>query len=566
MTQVELQQKLDELIAGWENECVEFKETNDNYSTSDIGKYFSALANEANLKTKESGWLVFGVRNRDRSVVGTTFREERERLHATKKQIADGTDPSTTFREIHELTDRSGSRVVMLEVPPAPRGMPIGWNGHYYARDHESLAALSIAKLDEIRAQTAGHDWSAGIVASASLADLDPDAITKARDVFRAHRTDRFPDGVVDGWSDTTFLENAKLTINGSITRAALLLLGKHTCTHFINPQVAELSWKLEGPEQAYEHFGPPFLLTTSRLYQRIRNITLKFLPAGQLVPKEVPKYDQKIVLEALHNCIAHQDYTRCERVLVIERPDELIFRNAGGFIEGTVDDYVLRNRTPTRYRNKFLAEAMVNLRMMDTLGYGIREVMFKGQAGNYRPLPFYQNEGPHEVEVHLPGRFIDENYSRLLLANPDLQLADIIALDRIQKHLTVPAHVLKELRKRGWVEGHKPNIHISAAVASTTGQKASYIRTRKQDDDYYKKLVLDFLEEWVEGTPKDMRDLLLPKLSDGLTDAQKRHKVRNLLTAMRKEAQIVAVGVKQAARWRLPFGYGPAPAKPPSQ
>jgi len=506
---------------------------------------------------------VFGVRNRDRTVVGTSYRQDLERLQSIKQQIAEDTEPNTSFREVHVLTERSGQRVVLFEIPAAPQGMPINWKGHYHARNGESLGALSITKQDDIRAQSVGHDWSAGIVQGALLSDLDPEAIAKAREVFKAHRTDRFPDGVMDGWSDPVFLDNAKLTINGAITRTALLLLGKHTCTHFINPQIAELSWKLEGPEQAYEHFGPPFLLTTSKLYQRIRNITLRFLPVGQMVPKEVPKYDQKIVLEALHNCIAHQNYTKCERVLVIERPDELIFRNAGGFIEGTVDDYVLRNRTPTRYRNKFLAEAMVNLRMMDTLGYGIREVMFKGQAGSYRPLPFYEKEGPHEVEVHLPGRFIDENYSRLLLANPDLQLADIIALDRIQKHLPVPTPVLQTLRKRGWIEGHKPNIHISAAVASTTGQKASYIRTRKQNDDYYKKLVLDFLDEWVEGTPKDMRDLLLPKLSDGLTDAQKRHKVRNLLTAMRKEGQIVAVGVKQAARWRLPFGYGPAPAKP---
>jgi ATP-dependent DNA helicase RecG len=562
MTQAELQQKLNELIAGWENEVVEFKEANDNFSTSDIGKYFSALSNEANLKNKDAGWLVFGVRNRTRTVVGTTYREDRERLQSIKKQIGDGTDPNTTFREVYEFTS-TGMRVVMFQIPPAPRGIPIAWNRHYYARHNESTSGLDMAKLDEIRSQVAGFDWSAVVVPEASINDLDPAALAKAREVFATRYADRFPVGAVQTWNDETFLDQARLTINGCITRTTLLLLGKHTSTHFINPAVAELTWKLEGPELAYEHYGPPFLLTTSQLFGRIRNINLKFYPQGELLPKEMLKYDQRIVLEALHNCIAHQDYGRNERILVIERPDELIFQNAGGFYDGSSDDYLLRHKTPSRYRNRFLAQAMVQLRMVDTMGFGIREVMFRGQADSYRPLPFYEKEGPEHVVLHLPGRIIDENYSRLLLANPDLQLADIIALDRIQKHLSVPTPVLKTLRKRGWIEGHKPNIHISAAVASTTGQKASYIRTRKQDDDYYKKLVLDFLEEWVEGTPKDMRDLLLPKLSDGLTDAQKRHKVRNLLTAMRKDKQIVAVGVKQAARWRLPFGYGPAPAKP---
>lgn len=552
MTQAELQQKLDELIAGWENEVVEFKEANDNFSTSDIGKYFSALSNEANLKNKDAGWLVFGVRNRARSVVGTTYREDHERLHCIKKQIGDGTDPNTTFREVHELITAAGLRVVLFEVPPAPRGIPIAWNRVHYGRHHESLEVLDLTKQEEIRSQQAGFDWSAVVVPDATIDDLDPEALAKAREVFASRYADRFPAGAVQAWDVPTFLEQAKLTLNGRIVRATLLLLGKHTTTNFISPAVAELSWKLEGPELAYEHFGPPFLLTTAQLFGRIRNIMLRFYPAGELLPKEMLKYDQKIVLEALHNCIAHQDYARNERVIVIERPDELVFQNAGGFYDGTSEDYLLRHKTPSRYRNRFLAQAMVHLRMVDTMGFGIREVMFRGQAGSYRPLPFYEQEGPDHVVLHLPGQIIDENYSRLLLANPDLKLADIIALDRIQRKKPVPRETIKVLRKCGWIEGRSPNFHISAAITASTGQKVDYIRTRKQDDDHYKKLVTDYLEEWREAKPKEIRDLLLSKLSDGLTEAQKRNKVRNLLTAMRKEGRIVADGVKNAARWKL--------------
>ena len=61
MIENELQQLLSRLLAGWESECVEFKNANDNYSTSDIGKYFSALSNEANLRGLVAAWLVFGV-------------------------------------------------------------------------------------------------------------------------------------------------------------------------------------------------------------------------------------------------------------------------------------------------------------------------------------------------------------------------------------------------------------------------------------------------------------------------------------------------------------------------
>jgi ATP-dependent DNA helicase RecG len=123
-----LRQKLTDLIATWENEVVEFKEVSNDYDTDKIGRYFSALANEANLRDTDAGWLVFGVNNKTRDVVGTNYRPERERLDGLKHQIAQGADPSTTFRQIHEV-DVDDKRVVMLEIPPAPRGIPIAWQG-----------------------------------------------------------------------------------------------------------------------------------------------------------------------------------------------------------------------------------------------------------------------------------------------------------------------------------------------------------------------------------------------------------------------------------------------------
>jgi ATP-dependent DNA helicase RecG len=547
-----LQNRLDTLIAEWENECVEFKDANDNFSTSEIGKYFSALANEANLRGRESAWLIFGVDNKTRKVIGTRYREDRERLHSLKKQIADGSEPSTSFREIHELHDRNGNRVVLLEIPAAPCGMPISWNGHYHARDNESLAPLSLAKLDEIRAQGAAADWSAVICPEATLADLDPAALAKARELFITKYGDRIPVETIRAWDAATFLDHAKLTIQGNLTRATLLLLGRPQSTHFLSPHVAEISWKLEGPELAYEHFHPPFLLETSQLFQRIRNLRLSFLPPGQLIPVDIPKYDQRIVLEALHNCIAHQDYTRCERVLVIERVGELEFQNAGGFYDGKPEDYILGNRTPSRYRNRFLAEAMTTLRMVDTMGFGIREVMFRGQARRYLPLPDYDLSDPGHVVMHLAGRFIDENYSRALLTHGDFTLGDILALDHVQKGICPDEATLKSLRKRGLVEGRRPTVHVSASVAEATGHKADYIRTRRQDDAHYRKLILDYIAQWKQAPTREIRDLLMDKLPDNLDQLQKENKIRNLLAALREEGKIRNIGSRRYPRWVL--------------
>ncbi|CUI84606.1 ATP-binding protein [Pigmentiphaga sp. YJ18] len=143
MTQPDLSQRLDSLVATWENEVVEFKQAGDNYSTDDIGKYFSALANEANLRGSDGDWLVFGVNNKTRRAVGTDYRLQSERLHSLKMQVAENAEPRITFREIHELEHTDG-RVLMFEISAAPQGIPIAWKGDYYARAGESLVSLGL--------------------------------------------------------------------------------------------------------------------------------------------------------------------------------------------------------------------------------------------------------------------------------------------------------------------------------------------------------------------------------------------------------------------------------------
>ncbi len=142
MDTTELQAKLDSLIAEWENEVIEFKQAGESFSTNDIGKYFSALSNEANLRSVENAWLVFGVSDA-KNIVGTDYRPEPDRLQSLKMQIADDTEPSIAFRNIYELPHENG-RVILFEIPPAPRGIPIAWKGHYYARAGESLVAIPL--------------------------------------------------------------------------------------------------------------------------------------------------------------------------------------------------------------------------------------------------------------------------------------------------------------------------------------------------------------------------------------------------------------------------------------
>jgi ATP-dependent DNA helicase RecG len=546
----QLTDHFDQLLNSWENEVVEFKEAGSGFSTGRVGEYFSALANEANLRSVAAGWLVFGVSDKTRTVTGTHYRLDLEQLQGLKMQIAADTEPSTTFRDIHEL-DHPNGRVLLMEVPAAPRGIPIAWKGHYYARAGESLISLGLDKLDEIRRQTADHDWSATIVPDATFDDFDTLALDRARQAFARKYANRIPASEVSNWSIANLTDRAKLTINGQVTRAALLLLGKPESTWRLSPNPAQMTWNLVGQESAYEHFGPPFLLSTTELFLRIRNIQLRLLPQDQLLPEEVSKYDQQSVLEAIHNCIAHQDYSRNARVVITEYPDKLMFQNAGSFFEGHPDDYIQGTRVPLGYRNPFLVQAMVELNMIDTMGYGIRR-MHSSQAKRYLPLPDYDLADAETVKLTIHGGVVDPAYTRLLILRTDLPFTDILALDRVQKKLPIPEDAVRRLRRAKLIEGRRPHLHVAANVAAVTASKVDYIRTRAQDDTHYAKLITDYLSKFKSASRKDIDTLIKDKLSDALTDEQRSNKVSNLLTKMRRNGVIDNTGTRSHPIWTL--------------
>lgn len=551
MTPADLTALLNRLIIGWENEVVEFKEAARQFSADRTGEYVSALSNEANLRGLASGWLVFGISNA-RQVVGTTHLVDAQQRQSLKHQIHQSIEQGLTIREIYEVTIED-KRVVLLEVPAAPRGIPISWKGDYRARAGESLVPLSLDKLDEIRRQTIGTDWSAVVVPEAELTHLDPAAIARARKGFAERHSQRIPTPDVEAWDDAAFLEKARLTRDGAITRAALLLLGADTSTHLLTPHPAQMTWKLVGEQRAYEHFRLPFLLNTTALAKRIRNVQLRLLPPNELIYREISKYDERSLLEALYNCIAHQDYTRNSRIIVTEHADRIVFESVGEFYDGTPDAYVLDERTPWRYRNPFLVEAMTELNLIDQMGYGIHR-MVQDQVRRFLPLPDYDLGTLGEVKLTIPGAVIDESYSQLLMVRTDLPLEDVLALDRVQKGLDISEKSARHLRRVGLIEGRKPHRRITPRVAAATGAMAEYIRTRPQADAHYEALLTDLLLEQGHADRSDVDALLGPVLSETLTTEQKATKITNLLTKLRRRGVIVNRGTRTKPRWELSY------------
>lgn len=532
MTNEDLIQLIDELRSlPKENEWVEFKQNRGSATNDKIGQYISSLSNAACIGNQPFGYLVFGIENETHNVMGTSFRFKTEKVENAELELWLRNLVQPTIRFQHFFVMYQGKYIELLQIPAA-KGEPTMFKRVPYIRFDSSLADLR-SFPDHIRIiYNSADDWSARIIDKATLADLDESAILKAREKYKEKHSGSAFYEAIDSWDTGTFLDKVKITIAGKITNAALILLGKPESSHFLLPSVAEITWKLDTEEKAYEHFEMPLFLSINKVLARIRNVKYKFFPDNALLSVEVNKYETKVILEALNNCIAHQDYSQYSRIILTEQSQKLIFSNAGSFYEGKADDYLLGNKTPKKYRNRWLAMAMVNLNMIDTLGYGIHR-MFIEQRKRYFPLPDYNQSTKDSVVLEIFGHSIDENYSKLLIERADLTLTEVVLLDKVQKNQPITDDGAKLLKKNGLIEGRKPHYFVSAQIANLTNSKAQYTRNIGFKKQYYKDLIIQHITLHGSATRVEIDELLIDKLPELMTLEQRRRKIHNLLSEM---------------------------------
>lgn len=555
-----IEDTLNRLLQNVENEIVEFKEASNQFDLDRLGRYVSAISNEANLQNKQYGWLIFGVDDKQHQIKGTSYKESSRALEKLKLDIANQTTGGLTFMNIFVVrpnTDRGRKRVLMFQIPAAAIGMPTGWKNRYYARSGESLTDLSQEKIDRIRGQ---HriDWSKLTIKGSSVNNLDPGAVKLARSnytqILRNSSNPKAADEF-DKLNDEEFLTKMHLIRDRELTNAAMVLLGREEDTNLFEFPPA-IMWRLyddRGNLTDHELFNVPFVLAIDKAYNKIRNLTYRYMPSQMsLFPTEVQQYDPWAIRELLNNCIAHQDYSQGRRIYLNEFKDHIMISNAGQFLPGDIRPVLEPAYAPPYYKNPLLAQTMVNFRMIETASSGIRRVYSIMQERLF-PLPDYDLSEYNVVKVTVYGKVLDENYTNILFQNPDMDLRIVYLLDRVQKGEHIDRKDANKLRKMNLIEGKMPNLYISANIAERLDQKAQYIKNKGFDDQYYKKLIVNYLETWGKGKKSDFVALLSDKLPDGLSSEQKSSKVRNLLQSLRREGIITVDSTnQQKSSWTL--------------
>ncbi len=532
---------LTDLIRNWESEVVEFKEAKSHIDDDKVGRYFSAISNEANLREKQYGWLVLGVREVDREIVGSSYKENT--LPKFKRQISKDTTGEMTFVDIIEVCqfvkDQS-KRVILFQIPAAVSGIPTGWKNRYYGRSGDSLIPLSQDKIDAIR-NLQQVDWSNQVIEGSSLSFLDSHAIKLARSKYVKYMNKEHITTEVDGMSDEEFLKKLKLMRDGKLTHAAMLLLGdsQYDYVFDVAPQVMWRLYDANGLDKDYKIFDIPFITIVDQIYSNIRNLTYRYMPNQlTLFPMETQQYEPQLLREILNNCIVHSNYSLGSRIYVNEFDDRIQFINPGNFLPGSIKPVLEPGYAPPSYRNPLLANVMRQFSMIDTAAMGIRKI-FKIQKDKYFPMPDYRLDQYNIVNATVYGKTIDENYTKLLYEHPEFDLQTIYLIDRVQKRLPLDTKETKCLRSLNVIEGKMPNIYLSPSIAQSMDAKAEYISNKGFDDQYYKDMIVEYLKTFKRAQKKDMTKLLWDKLPDVLDDNQKRYKVANLLKALQESAII---------------------------
>ena len=527
-------------------EWKEFKNLKNSFcgdEKDDVISYVSAIAN------MEGGHLVIGVHDKTLEIVGTnTYNYDRQKaiLRLTERCV----NLSTEGLDIDEfVTDDTNRKVWVIHIPKHLPKRPVFAHNKAWQRIEDSLVEMTAERMSAILDEPifSETDWSAQIVADAMIEDLDEVAIAKARMMFKKVHS-RIPEAEVNAWTVETFLSKCGIMKNGGITRAAIILLGKYESAFKLRPAVAQVTWTRRDEKQEvvdYEHFTVPFILTVDEILSKIENLTMREMPGGTLFPDTMKQYDDYTIREALHNCIAHQDYTMQQRINFVENPTYLYYSNAGSFIPGTLENALTNEEPQAYFRNECLCRAMVDFNMIDTVSRGIKK-MFNEQWRRHFPMPDYEIDAKNrKVSVRIYGNEINEQYTNLLKTNKSLTLWDCISLDAIQKGRTIHEDIAQDLLNRGLIEGEAPNYTISLGIAKATRQLQGYTKQKGLDKEKIKQMILQYLKN--AGTDGAKRDSIYEYVKDVMpqvkTHEQQLRLLGDILSALSTDKLIYPKG-----------------------
>ena len=358
-----------------EQEWVEFKENN--AAPDMIGETISALANGARLRGEPCGYLVWGVRDTDHEITGTTLhpataRKGNEELEHWLVRLL---TPRLDLR--FHTVEVDGKRIVVLEIPAAMH-IPV----QFYGREYIRIGSLCKQLKDYPEKERAL--WQLLNVSrfeqGVAKAGVQSDAILQLLDYPKYFELTGQPlpvgkDGILErlvadglvlqgrqGWSISNLgaiLFARNLNDFGSLGRKGLRVIqyaGKNRIQTL--REVPGNRGYAVGFEEAISYINA--LLPVSE-------------EIGQALRREVRRYPELAIRELVANALIHQDFTLTGTGPMVELfEDRIEVTNPGK----PLMDTLRMMDEPPRSRNESLASLMRRMNMCEERGSGIDKVI----------------------------------------------------------------------------------------------------------------------------------------------------------------------------------------------
>ncbi|HEX8283254.1 MAG TPA: RNA-binding domain-containing protein [Pyrinomonadaceae bacterium] len=527
--------ELEGLLTAREDEHLEFKEAKNNYDYDKLAKYCAAIANEG------GGKIVLGITDKiPRQVVGSqAFLNP----HKIKTAL---TDVLHIRIDVDEINHPDG-RVLIFTVPSRPYGVAVQYKASYWMRSDEDVIPMTWDVLSKIRDEIR-LDFSSDVQPLATIGDIDPLAITELR--VRWHRKSE-NDRLLE-CSDEQLLSDAELVVDGTVTNAALILLGTHGALNKYLPQVETVfeyrSSEASGPAQQRVGYRKGFLLFQEELWALInsRNELQYFQSGFYKVP--IRTFNETVIREAILNAISHRDYNEPSSIFIRQRPREMEVSSPGGFPPGVTPENILSRHRP---RNRRLAEVLEKCGLVERSGQGV-DLMFEESIKESKPLPDYTRSDEYLVDLVISGEVQDPKFLQFLERIGKEKLAtfqtrDLIIIDRINREQPVPEEYkprLPYLVDQGVLEKIRGKDYIlSGTFHKSIGRRGTHTRKVGLDRETNKMLLLTHIEKYsADGCQlKELMDVIPSK-----TRAQ----VQYLLSLLRLEGKAHYTGYGTASTW----------------
>ena len=529
---------MDKLLASKEGEHIEFKEAKKNFHSEALVKYCAALANEG------GGDIILGVTDkRPRKIVGSQAFKQPER---TRSGLIEQLHLNIDF----SIVNHPDGRVLIFHIPAHPIGNPVKYKGVYWSREGDSLVAMSEDRLRSIFSE-AGHDFSADICDSATMDDLDVEAIEN----FRKRWTKKSGNQGLETLTHKQLLSDAEVLVNESLTYSALILFGTRKALGKYLAQ-AEVIFEYRasdssGPAQQREEFHRGFFSFYDKLWDLInlRN-DIQHFQSGLFV-LDIPTFSERVVREAVLNAVSHRDYQLSGSVFIRQFPRRLMLESPGGFPLGITEQNILDRQLP---RNRRIADIFAKCGLVERSGQGMN-LMFELSIQQSKATPSFTGTDQYQVVLNLDGKVQDPHFLQFLekVGRETLDIfstADFLLLDHIHRGNKIPdvlQNRLQALVDKGIIErfgrGRGIKYILSRRYYKMIDEKGVYTRKKGLDRETNKTLLLKHIKENKDGGSR-LKELM--QVLPALTMSQ----VQKLIAELKREEKIYKIGATSAALW----------------